>query len=162
MTSIHRFTKTRKLSLTFADKHMDSSHIQAYVNIQLSMFFLHYNTNNTYNVTIKPEICRYELFYLSIYLSIYGSTALVDFHRFFTVLIYKSVGLFGRGISRSQRRNLFTEGHKHRMNAHRHPCLEWDSNPRSQCSSGRRRFALDSAATAIGRYDLLLATIRNS
>jgi hypothetical protein len=30
--------------------------------------------------------------------------------------------------------------HKHRINAHRHPCLEWDSNPRSQCLSGRRRF----------------------
>jgi hypothetical protein len=24
--------------------------------------------------------------------------------------------------------------------AHRHPCLEWDPNPRSQCLSGRRRF----------------------
>jgi hypothetical protein len=29
---------------------------------------------------------------------------------------------------------------KHRINAHRHPCLEWDSNPRSQCSSERRQF----------------------
>jgi hypothetical protein len=26
-----------------------------------------------------------------------------------------------------------------RINAQRHPCLEWDSNPRSQCSSRRRR-----------------------
>jgi hypothetical protein len=26
------------------------------------------------------------------------------------------------------------------INAYRHPCLEWDSNPLSQCSSGRRRF----------------------
>jgi hypothetical protein len=25
------------------------------------------------------------------------------------------------------------------INAHIHPCLEWDSNPRFQCSSGRRR-----------------------
>jgi hypothetical protein len=25
-------------------------------------------------------------------------------------------------------------------NAHRHPCLEWDPNPRSQCSRERRRF----------------------
>jgi hypothetical protein len=30
--------------------------------------------------------------------------------------------------------------HTHRMNAHRHPCLEWDLNPRSQCSSERRQF----------------------
>jgi hypothetical protein len=29
---------------------------------------------------------------------------------------------------------------KYRINSHRHPYLEWDSNPRSQCSSRRRRF----------------------
>jgi hypothetical protein len=28
----------------------------------------------------------------------------------------------------------------HRINAQKHPCLEWDSNPRSQYSSGRRQF----------------------
>jgi hypothetical protein len=30
--------------------------------------------------------------------------------------------------------------HKHRINAHRHPFLEWDSNPLSHCSSERRQF----------------------
>jgi hypothetical protein len=30
--------------------------------------------------------------------------------------------------------------HKRRINADRHPCLEWDSNPRSQCLSVRRHF----------------------
>jgi hypothetical protein len=30
--------------------------------------------------------------------------------------------------------------HKHRINADRRPCLEWDSNPRSQCLSERRDF----------------------
>jgi hypothetical protein len=30
----------------------------------------------------------------------------------------------------------YTEQHRHRINAHRHPCHEWDSNPRSQCSRG--------------------------
>jgi hypothetical protein len=34
----------------------------------------------------------------------------------------------------------YTEQHKHRINAHRHPYLEWGSNPQPQCSSGRRRF----------------------
>jgi hypothetical protein len=29
---------------------------------------------------------------------------------------------------------------QYRINAHGHPCLEWDSNTRSQCSSGRGRF----------------------
>jgi hypothetical protein len=33
----------------------------------------------------------------------------------------------------------------HRINVHRHPCLEWDSNPRSQCSSGRIRFMRQTA-----------------
>jgi hypothetical protein len=33
----------------------------------------------------------------------------------------------------------------HRTNAHRHPCLECDSNPRSQCLSARRRFIPQTA-----------------
>jgi hypothetical protein len=71
------------------------------------------------------------------HLPTYGSTALVDLSRFFSLLIYtKSVKLLGRGISPSQGRYLQTEQHKQRINAHRHPRLEWDSNPRSQCSSG--------------------------
>jgi hypothetical protein len=48
-----------------------------------------------------------------------------DLGRLFNFLIYtKSVVLFGRGISPSQRRYLHTEQHKHRINAHTHPCLE--------------------------------------
>jgi hypothetical protein len=39
-----------------------------------------------------------------------------------------SVGYLGRGISLSQGRYLHTEQHEHRLNAQRHPCLEWDSN----------------------------------
>jgi hypothetical protein len=74
-------------------------------------------------------------------LSVYGSKALVDLGRFFSFLIYtQSVELLGRGISPSQGRYLHTQQQKHRINAHRHPCLVWDSNPRSQGSSGRRRF----------------------
>jgi hypothetical protein len=60
------------------------------------------------------------------------------------VFCTQSIGLLGRGISPSQGRYLHTEQHKHRINAHRHACLKWDSNPRSQCSSGRRRFMLRS------------------
>jgi hypothetical protein len=78
--------------------------------------------------------------HLSIHKSIYGCTVLVDLGRFFSLLIYtQSVGLLGRGISPSQGLCLHTEQHKHRINTHRYPCLEWDSNPRYQCSSGRRR-----------------------
>jgi hypothetical protein len=59
----------------------------------------------------------------------------------FSFLIYtKSVGLLGREISPSQGRYLHTEQHTHRINAHRHACFEWNSNPRSQCSSKPRQF----------------------
>jgi hypothetical protein len=37
-------------------------------------------------------------------------------------------------------RPLPTQGNANRINADKHPCFEWDSNPRSQCSSGRRHF----------------------
>jgi hypothetical protein len=57
----------------------------------------------------------------------------------FLDLFTRSVGLLGRGISPSQGRYLNTRQHKHRTNAHRHPCLKWDSNPLSQCLNGRRQ-----------------------
>jgi hypothetical protein len=65
-----------------------------------------------------------------------GPWPLFQFLNLFT----QSVGLLGRGISWSQDRYLHTEQHKHRIRTHRHPCLEWNSNPRPQCSSGRRQF----------------------
>jgi hypothetical protein len=78
----------------------------------------------------------------SIYLSIYGSAAiLLDLDRFFSFYSYtQMVGLLGRGISPLQGRYLHTEQHKHRVNAHRYPCLECDSNPRPQLSRDRRQF----------------------
>jgi hypothetical protein len=76
-------------------------------------------------------------------LPIYGCTALVHLGDFFNFLIYtQSVGLLGRGISPSQGRYLHTEQHKHRIKAHIRQLLEWESNPRSQRSSGRRRLML--------------------
>jgi hypothetical protein len=58
---------------------------------------------------------------------------LLDFGPFFSSLSYtQSVGFLVRGISPSQGRYLHTVQHKYRINAHRHPCLEWDSSPRSQ------------------------------
>jgi hypothetical protein len=68
-----------------------------------------------------------------IYLSMYGSTAVVDLALVFDFLIYiHSVELLGWVISQSQGYYL------HRINAHRHLCLEWYSNSRSQLSSERR------------------------
>jgi hypothetical protein len=59
-----------------------------------------------------------------------------SFHFSFLIL-RQSVGLLGRGISSSQGRYL---QHRHGINADKHPCVEWDSNPRSQRSSERRQF----------------------
>jgi hypothetical protein len=69
----------------------------------------------------------------------YGSTILLlELGLCFSFLIYtQSVGLLGRGISPSQGRYLHTKQHKHNINAHKHPCLVWDWNPRSHRSSER-------------------------
>jgi hypothetical protein len=73
--------------------------------------------------------------YLSIYLSIYLwlYSRLLGFDGFFSFLIINTplVILLGQGTSQSQGRYLHTEQHKHRINAHRHQCLKWNSNPRS-------------------------------
>jgi hypothetical protein len=42
----------------------------------------------------------------------------------------------GGGVIPSQDLSLHTGQHKHSINAKRRPCLEWDSNPRPQHSSG--------------------------
>jgi hypothetical protein len=44
------------------------------------------------------------------------------------------------GGSASRKAAAYTGQHKHTMNADRHPCIEWDSNPQSQCSSEWRQF----------------------
>jgi hypothetical protein len=48
------------------------------------------------------------------------------------------MGFLGRGIS-CRKAATCTRKLNHRINVERHPCLEWDSNPRPHCSSGRRR-----------------------
>jgi hypothetical protein len=57
----------------------------------------------------------------------------------FLDFLAQSVGLLGRGISPSQGRAAYTGQHKHRIKAHRHPCLKWDSNPRSHCLNGQKQ-----------------------
>lgn len=67
-----------------------------------------------------------------LYLSIYVSTALIDLGLFISFLIYtQSLGALGQVISPSQGHYLHTGQHKHRIKAHRHPYLKWDSNSRS-------------------------------
>jgi hypothetical protein len=71
-----------------------------------------------------------------------GYTALLlDLCRFSVSWSFsQSVGFLGWRISSSQGSYLHIGQHNHRINAHRYPCLEWDSNPRSQRSSERRQF----------------------
>jgi hypothetical protein len=66
----------------------------------------------------------------------------VGLGRFFSFLTYtQSAGLLGRGFIPSQGRYLHNrDQHKHRINHYKHQCLEWDSNPRLQCSIPRGRF----------------------
>jgi hypothetical protein len=52
------------------------------------------------------------------------------------------VGLLGWGISLSQSRYLHTKQHKHRINAHRHPCLAWDSTHDPSVWAGEDRLCL--------------------
>jgi hypothetical protein len=76
---------------------------------------------------------------LSIYLWLHSP--LLGLGRFFTFLILYTVGRTRWTRNQPVRGHyLYTEQHKHRTNANRHPCLEWDSNLRSQCSSERRQF----------------------
>jgi hypothetical protein len=56
----------------------------------------------------------------------------------------QSTGLLARGSARRKAATYIGQ-HKHRINADRHPCLEYDSNPRSQCSSERRQFMPQTA-----------------
>jgi hypothetical protein len=90
-------------------------------------------------------------FYPSTHLPIYGLQR-VDLRRFFSFLIdTQSVGLLGRGISPSQGRYLHTEQHKHRINSHRHPWVEWDSNSRFPVFElAKTVHDSDLAATVIG------------
>jgi hypothetical protein len=62
----------------------------------------------------------------------------LDLGRFFSFLILYTVGRSPWTGHQPVARPLPTHN-TNRINAHRHTCLEWDSNP-SQCSSERRRF----------------------
>jgi hypothetical protein len=74
-------------------------------------------------------------------LSTYGSATLLDHGRFFRFLIFYAVSRTPWTGDQPVARPLPA----HRIDTHRHPCLEWDSNPRSQCLSERRKFMPQTA-----------------
>jgi hypothetical protein len=56
------------------------------------------------------------------------------------------VGLFGGGGGTVRRKApTYTQDNTTQKNADTLPCLEWDSNPRSQCSSDRREYVRQTA-----------------
>jgi hypothetical protein len=61
--------------------------------------------------------------------------------RFFSFLIFSHSRLDSLDGGTARRKAAtYTQNNTNRINAHRHPCLEWGSSPISQCWSGRRRF----------------------
>jgi hypothetical protein len=84
----------------------------------------------------------------------------VDLGSFFSFLIYiQSVRLLGRGISPSQGYFLYTEQHIHRINAHRHPCLEWDSDHDPSVLVGEGGSCLTRSGHCDGRLHQILDTM---
>jgi hypothetical protein len=98
-----------------------------------------YNTSFTMSYTEKLSI--YPPIHPFIYLSMALQPFVGPWQSFSVSLSFsQSVGLFGRGISPSQGQYLHKGQQRNRINAHIHPSLKWDSNPRFQCSNGPRHF----------------------
>jgi hypothetical protein len=94
------------------------------------------------------------LHYFSLSLWLYSSLAI---GRFFCFLLFLyTVGRTPWTGDQLVARPLPT--HKQRMNVHRHPCLDWDPNPRPQSSSGRRRFMPHTARPLWAALHCLLRT----
>jgi hypothetical protein len=78
-------------------------------------------------LSIYPSI--YLFIYLSIYLCFYGP--LLGLDRFSNFLIFYTVGRTpSKGGSARNKDATCTQDNTHRINAHKHPCLKWASNPR--------------------------------
>jgi hypothetical protein len=83
-------------------------------------------------------ILQKRLHSLSIYLWLYSH--LFDLGHFFSSLIVYTVGRNPWPGDQPVARPPPAQDNTNRINAHRHRCLKWDSNIRSQCLSGRRQF----------------------
>jgi hypothetical protein len=98
------------------------------------------------------------IFSLSLSLSLWLYSPL-KLGRFFSFLILYLVGRTPWTADQPVARPLPTHGNTNRIKAHRHPCLEWDSSPRSQCWRAKTVDPLDRAPTVIGTYLIGLSTI---
>jgi hypothetical protein len=92
-----------------------------------------------YNILRKVLRVHIHIHLITLSLSLFGSTALWSWAAFFSFLILYTDGrttwtsdqLVAKPIPAHRTTT------QNRINAHRHPCFEWDSNTRLQCSSGR-------------------------
>jgi hypothetical protein len=106
---------------------------------------------STQNVTLTDNMLNR----LSIYLSVCGSTALMDLDCFFSFLIYiQTVGLLGRGISLSEGRYLHTGQHKQNKNTQTAMPRVGFEPTISVFERAKTGHALDLAATVIGSSPL--------
>jgi hypothetical protein len=105
------------------------------------------------DLSIYLSICL--SLYLSIYLSVYLwlYSLLLYLGRVFNLLILYTVGT----IPWTGDQPVATEQQKHRINADRHSCFEWDSNPRSQCASGWSLFIFETARPATVSNSLMFS-----
>jgi hypothetical protein len=118
------------------------------IHIKPKYFLFAYVLRSKVSQSYIMKVCRRRRWWFvhCSLLSIWLYTPMLDLGRFFSFFILYTVGMTPwTGNSPSQSLYLHTEQHKHRINAHRHPCLKWDSNPRPQCSSERRQFMLKTA-----------------
>jgi hypothetical protein len=94
----------------------------------------------------EPNLSRHQFRWLLCMNALIALRPLVGpWSRFqFLDLFIQSVGLLGGGISPSRGRHLGTQDSTN-TDAHRHPCVKWVSNPRSQRSSERRQSAPHTA-----------------
>jgi hypothetical protein len=106
--------------------------------------------------SVRPSVdpSTYLPTYLPTHISIYPSMALQFFVSPWSLFNLFIVYTDGRTLWMSDQpvaRPLpaHTGQHKHRINAYWLSCLNWDSNPRSQCVCGKTVHALDCANTVI-------------
>jgi hypothetical protein len=99
-------------------------------------------THDAHFPSLLSDNANIKNFKLTDLLHLWLYSPLLDIGRFFNFLIFyidsRSPWTGDQPVTRPLPAH--TGQHKYRINAHRHPCLKWDSNPRSQFLSGRRRF----------------------
>jgi hypothetical protein len=96
-----------------------------------------------FNVILVFQPLPWFIMSLSIYLSISCCTALCWALATFSILY--TVGMTPWTGDQPVARPLPIHRTTQRINAYRHPCFEWDWNPRFQCSSERRQFMPEPA-----------------